>query len=63
MKCKDLELQSLKTDSKQGLQGYAMRFLKYNSIIVQCSTMEVPSARDMTDLGIIDIAWDNLTEV
>nr|GEV81608.1 hypothetical protein [Tanacetum cinerariifolium] len=62
VKCKDLDLQSLKTDSKKGLQGYAMRFLKYNSILVQCSTMQVPSARDMTDLGIIDIAWDKLTE-
>ena len=63
--CKELELQCLNTDSKQGLQGYAMKFLKYNSTHAQYSAAQMPLTPDLiSDVGIIDIAWeDNLTEV
>nr|XP_043637247.1 chromatin modification-related protein EAF1 B-like isoform X2 [Erigeron canadensis] len=57
-KCKDLELQCLKTDSKQGLQGYVMRFLKYNSVHAHCSTEHVSSTPDLiSDVGTI--GWDD----
>ncbi|KVH94229.1 HAS subgroup, partial [Cynara cardunculus var. scolymus] len=61
---KELELQCLNTGSKQGLQGYAMKFLEYNSTHVQYSAAQVPLTPDLIyDVGIRDIAWeDNLTE-
>ncbi|XP_015892402.3 chromatin modification-related protein EAF1 B isoform X2 [Ziziphus jujuba] len=46
------------------VQGYAVRFLKYNSSLGRCLQAEAPATPDrVSDLGILDVSWeDNLTE-
>ncbi|KAL7587536.1 hypothetical protein Lser_V15G38958 [Lactuca serriola] len=51
-------------DHGVGIQGYAMRFLEYNSSKAQYNPTEAPVTTDtLSDLGIMDVSWeDNLTE-
>ncbi|KAJ9548053.1 LOW QUALITY PROTEIN: hypothetical protein OSB04_020596 [Centaurea solstitialis] len=59
VKCKESESHCLKRDNGIGIQGYAMRFLEYNSSQVQYNTTQAPATPD----SIMDLAWeDNLTE-
>ena len=60
MKCKESESHCLKGDNGTGIQGYAVRFLDYNSSQVQYNTTQAPGTPD----SIMDLSWeDNLTEV
>ncbi|CAH1431916.1 unnamed protein product [Lactuca virosa] len=54
----------LTKDHGVGIQGYAMRFLEYNSSKAQYNPTEAPVTTDtISDLGIMDLSWeDNLTE-
>ncbi|KAL8208417.1 hypothetical protein R6Q57_007829 [Mikania cordata] len=51
-------------DLSAGIQGYAMRFMEYNSSQAQCNATQAPVTFDtISDLGIMDHLWeDNLTE-
>lgn len=64
MKHEESESQFTK-DHGVGIQGYAMRFLEYNSSKAQYNPTEAPVTTDtLSDLGIMDVSWeDNLTEV
>ncbi|KVI12301.1 HAS subgroup [Cynara cardunculus var. scolymus] len=59
VKCKETESRCLKRDNRIGIQGYAMRFLEYNSSQVQYNATQAPATPD----SIMDLSWeDNLTE-
>ncbi|KAI3772874.1 hypothetical protein L6452_04068 [Arctium lappa] len=59
VKCKESDSRCLKRDNGNGIQGYAMRFLEYNSSQVQYNATQAPATPD----SIMDLSWeDNLTE-
>lgn len=62
---KELEVQYPKKDVALAVQGYAVRFLKYNSSCGLPLKAEAPATPDrISDLGIQDVSWeDHLTEV
>ncbi|XP_044504174.1 chromatin modification-related protein EAF1 B-like isoform X2 [Mangifera indica] len=70
-KVEELDLQEVSTDLVQSprkdiavaIRGYAVRFLKYNSLSVP-SQAEAPATPDrISDLGIMEVSWDDhLTE-
>ncbi|KAK9075980.1 hypothetical protein SSX86_004310 [Deinandra increscens subsp. villosa] len=64
VKCKGPESHCLEKDLTGGVQGYAMRFMEYNSSQAQCNATQTPVTLDIiSDLGITDNSWeDNLTE-
>ncbi|XP_062078466.1 chromatin modification-related protein EAF1 B-like [Humulus lupulus] len=61
---KELEVQCPGKDVTLALQGYAVRFLKYNSACGLTQKAEAPATPDrISDLGIQDMCWeDHLTE-
>lgn len=65
VKCKGPELQSTEKEHAVGIQGYAMRFMEYNSSQAQCNAVQAPMTHDViSDLAVMDHSWeDNLTEV
>nr|XP_043619256.1 chromatin modification-related protein EAF1 B-like isoform X2 [Erigeron canadensis] len=62
--CKGSKPECFKKDIALGVQGYAARFLEYNSSQAQLPTNQAPAPPDsISDIGIIDCSWeDNLTE-
>ncbi|KAA8550625.1 hypothetical protein F0562_002309 [Nyssa sinensis] len=61
---KELELQCPGKKFALAVQGYAVRFLKYNSSLVLLGQAEAPGTPDrVSDLGILETSWeDNFTE-
>uniref|UniRef100_A0A5B6ZQG6 Chromatin modification-related protein EAF1 B-like n=1 Tax=Davidia involucrata TaxID=16924 RepID=A0A5B6ZQG6_DAVIN len=61
---KDLELQCPGKKFAPAVQGYAVRFLKYNSSFVLVGQAEAPVTPDrVSDLGMLEMSWeDNFTE-
>ncbi|KAI7735698.1 hypothetical protein M8C21_032258 [Ambrosia artemisiifolia] len=64
VKCKGPESHCLEKDNAVGIQGYAMRFMEFNSSQAQCNATQASVSLDIiSDLGIMDLSWeDNLTE-
>lgn len=62
---KEQEFQKPGKDFGHAVQGYALRFLQYNSSTVQYVQSEVATTPTIiSNLGIVDISWkDHLTEV
>lgn len=62
---KDLEPQYSRKDLALSMQGYAVRFLKYNNSRVPLLQAHAPATPErMSDLGITEMSWeDHLTEV
>ena len=65
MACKELEKQNPAKNIAHSINGYAVRFLKYNSSPFPSFQAEAPATPDrIADLGIVDTSWDDrLTEV
>lgn len=61
---KDLEQRCPSRDFSHAVQGYAVRFLKYNSSLLPVSLAEAPATPDrVSDFGM-EISWeDHFTEV
>ncbi|CAK9168478.1 unnamed protein product [Ilex paraguariensis] len=61
---KEPELKCPEKDFALSVQGYAVRFLKYNSSHILQGQVEAPATPDrMCDLGTLDMSWaDHLTE-
>ncbi|KAA8543485.1 hypothetical protein F0562_021020 [Nyssa sinensis] len=61
---KELELQCPGKKFALAVQGYAVRFLKYNSSVVPLGQAEAPVTPDrVADLGILEMSWeDHFTE-
>ncbi|KAL3604721.1 hypothetical protein D5086_005580 [Populus alba] len=62
--CKELEKQNPAKNIAHSINGYAVRFLKYNSSPFPSFQAEAPATPDrIADLGIVDTSWDDrLTE-
>ncbi|KAK9055647.1 hypothetical protein SSX86_026732 [Deinandra increscens subsp. villosa] len=64
VKCNVPETQCIEKEKAVGIQGYAMRFMEYNSSQVQYNATQAPTTHVvLSDLAVIDHSWeDNLTE-
>ncbi|KAI3801144.1 hypothetical protein L1987_29247 [Smallanthus sonchifolius] len=64
VKCKGPESQCIEKEHAVGIQGYAMRFMEYNSSQAQYNATQAPVTHDViSDLAVMDHSWeDNLTE-
>ncbi|GFZ13465.1 helicase/SANT-associated, DNA binding protein [Actinidia rufa] len=63
-KSKEPELQCPGKDFSHSVQGYAVRFLKYNTSLVPLGLAEAPATPDRTsDFGTLEMSWeDHFTE-
>ncbi|XP_057473271.1 chromatin modification-related protein EAF1 B-like isoform X1 [Actinidia eriantha] len=63
-KSKEPELQCPGKDFSHAVQGYAVRFLKYNTSLVPLGLAEAPATPDRTsDFGTLEMSWeDHFTE-
>ncbi|XP_017252243.1 chromatin modification-related protein EAF1 B isoform X2 [Daucus carota subsp. sativus] len=60
---KEREFQKPGNDFGHAVQGYALRFLQYNSSTVQYVQAEVAATPIISNLGVVDMSWkDHLTE-
>ncbi|KAL8191882.1 hypothetical protein R6Q57_028613 [Mikania cordata] len=64
VKCKESESQCIEKEHMVGIQGYAMRFMEYNSSQAEYNATQAHMIDDaLSDLAVIDHSWeDNLTE-